>query len=108
MHLAEAEVAVGDQWTHAEFFGQGEGLTKVDLTAFGIKLIGMDRDVAEYAQRDGFFSALTSVPRQGQGPLADGRCLVEARREEAGLREQCVHGCLLHQEPPGLDLVRSR
>ena len=44
---AEAEVAVGDERTHAARFGEGQRLSIVGLTALGIELVGMGRDVAK-------------------------------------------------------------
>src|SRR6266852_4852212 len=46
IELAEAEVAVGDERTHAARLGEGQRLSVVGLAALGIEVVGMGRDVA--------------------------------------------------------------
>src|SRR5262245_24085978 len=67
---AEAEMAVGDERTHAARLGEGQGPAVVVLAAFGIEAVGMRRDVAEYVKsvrrkawmrRSGFDGAVTQA-----------------------------------------------
>jgi len=53
MQFAEAQVAVGDGWTHATRLGECQCLAVVDLAAFCIEAIGMGRDLAEQMLRMG-------------------------------------------------------
>jgi hypothetical protein len=44
IELAQAEVAVGDERTHAARLGEGQSLAIVELAAFGVESVGMSRD----------------------------------------------------------------
>ena len=50
VELAEAEVAVRDEWTHATRLGERLGVPVVSLAALGIEPVGMRRYVTEQAQ----------------------------------------------------------
>ena len=47
VELAKAEVAVGDERTHAPRFGERQRLAVVSLAALWIEPVGMSRDIAE-------------------------------------------------------------
>ena len=53
VELAEAEVAVGDEGSHAARLGERQRLAVVGLAALGVEPVGMGRDVAEQVQRMG-------------------------------------------------------
>ena len=57
--LAEAEVAVRDERSHAARLGERERLAVVGLAALGIEPVGMGRDVAEQVQRMGRVPGVT-------------------------------------------------
>src|SRR5262245_48799326 len=50
IEFAKAEMAVGQEWAHAEFFCQGEGLSVVDLGVFDMRWVMLSRNLAEEAQ----------------------------------------------------------
>src|SRR5215470_5872501 len=61
---AEAAVAVGLEWAHAEFLGQDQGLLVVSFGLRGIRGIGVDVDNAELMQRVCLLPACLLLPGQ--------------------------------------------
>ena len=85
---AEAEVAVGDEGSHAARLGQRQRLAVAGLAALGVEPVGMGRDVAEQvlsmgcgprASRRGFDGALAQAPR-----------LVEPAEQQIGTTQRVV------------------
>jgi hypothetical protein len=53
VELAEAELAMRDERSHAARLGEGQRPAVASLAALGIEAVGMRRDVAEQVQRMG-------------------------------------------------------
>ena len=83
--LAKAEVAVGDEETHAPWLGRCQGFAVVRLAVFAVELHGMSRDVPK------------EPPGVGSEPSAspglDQNLAQEARRQWV---IQAIHPLLSH------------
>ena len=62
----KAPVAVGLEWAHAEFLGQGEGLAVVGFGLRGIRGIGVGLDNAKLVQRERLVGTLFVLPGQAE------------------------------------------
>jgi len=83
--LAEAEVAVGDEGTHAAWLRKGQRLVVMTLAALGVQPIGMARDVAEQVQSMSREPGLTW--RGFDCAVAQAPCLVEPAEQQTGATE---------------------
>jgi hypothetical protein len=63
------EVAVGDEWTHAELAGQGQGLAMVAFRPLDSRRIALGGDFTKQAQTPRLVTALSMTLRQGHGLL---------------------------------------
>src|SRR5712692_2315196 len=100
VECAEREVAVGDEWAHAQFGGKGKRLAVV---AFGLLDVGQaGGDLAQEAQRPSLVAAflvVTGAPQSTVGGLA---CVICApgpqiplgEINEPGHRSTPFHGAL--------------
>jgi len=59
---AETAVAVGLEWAHTEFLGQGQGLLVVGFGLLGIGGIGVGMDDAKLVQRERLVPAFLLLP----------------------------------------------
>lgn len=124
---AETQVAVRLQRTHAEFFGQGKGLTVVGVGLFDLWGITLCRDLAKETQGPRLVAALlmlaaglSSMPRLVQGvPEPFGPQIPFAQRDNAKhMVKDDPHGVGLCHHPlqqrqglshtPGQDIRRTQ
>ena len=83
--LAEAEVAVSDEWAHAARFGECKRLAEVALAALRIEPVGIRRDVAEEVLRMRHKSWLTR--RKLYRTVTQAPRLVKPAEQETGPTE---------------------
>ena len=83
----EAEVAVRLEWTHAECFGQGEGLAVVDFSGLDLWGIVTRMDLAEESQGVGFVAPFLMGSGELQGVLRLGARLVQTASQEIRFAE---------------------
>jgi hypothetical protein len=88
VELAEAEMAMRDEGSHSERFGERQRSAVMPLAARGIEPVAMARDVAEQMQRVGHESVL--APRLAQAP-AQALRLVEPAEPATGATEEVVN-----------------
>src|SRR5262245_22335655 len=85
----EVEMAVGYEWTHAEFVGQGQGLVVMGCGSLTLQgLIAPRRNVAEEAQCIRLVAAFLVLPGECQRTLSQGLRLLQA----AGLQMRLPQG----------------
>src|SRR5262249_26903539 len=84
---AETAVAVGPEWTHAQFLGQGEGLLVVGFSLCNLWGLTLCRDLAEEPQGVGFMAPFLMRPRELQGPLRLGIRLIQAAGQQIRLAQ---------------------
>jgi hypothetical protein len=87
VELAEAEVAVSDEWAHAEFVGQSEGLVVVGCSLLGIGGIGVGLDDAKLVQRERLVPAFLELPGQVERLARVLPALIAASRQTTDLAE---------------------
>jgi hypothetical protein len=88
VELAEAEVAMGDERSHAARLGQRQRLEVMGLAALGVEPVGMGRDVAEQVQSMGRVPGLT---RGGSDcAVAQAPRLVEPAEQQCGPTQHLV------------------
>jgi len=83
MELAETQVTVGEEWPHAEFVGERQGLTIVIFGLLRVRRIGMGRNLATKVERPGLPTTLTAVTSKFQGSAAEGGGRLEPAGDEA-------------------------
>src|SRR5882724_3905551 len=95
---AEAKVAVGDEWAHAEHLSEGQRPSVVGCAAFGIEPAGIGSDVAEKVQRmglkaglalSGFNRAIAQAPR-----------IIEPAEQQTGTTQRVVGPATMGNDPP--------
>jgi len=69
--LAEAEVAVGDERTHAQFVGQRQGLAEVPLGCLKVGRVTVGCGLTEEAQGPRLVAAFTAFAAKPQGTVTD-------------------------------------
>src|SRR5215468_1219992 len=87
VELAEAQVAVGEEWPHAEFVGERHGLTIVTFGLLRVRRIGMGRNLATEVERPGLPTTLTAVTSKLQGSVAEGGGRLEPAVDQARFTE---------------------
>jgi hypothetical protein len=86
IQIAEADMAVGDEWAEAELSGQGQGARVV---AVGYLILGALRDaLTRQVEGTGLGGAFESLPRQRPRPLGEHRRLAELPRQKVCLVAQ--------------------
>src|SRR5712692_4008411 len=85
--LTQVEVAVGDERTHAEVAGQGQGLAIVAFRRLDSRRIATGDDFAEQAETPRLVAALLVALRQGHGLLCTLQSIVEPPLEQVCLTE---------------------
>src|ERR1700730_1817119 len=97
VELAEAEVAVGDERSHAARFGERQRLALVTLPALGVEPVWMGRDVAEQVQ--GVGSGSWARPRIFERAVAQAPRLVESAKPQSGTTHQAEGGPVEGEDP---------
>ena len=99
---AQSVVAVGHEWTHAEFVGQGQGLLVVGFGLRGIGGIGVGMDDAKLVQRERLVPAFLLLPGQVERLAGVLPGLLAASRQTTDLAEPCNPvGMILAARPCG-------
>jgi hypothetical protein len=109
MQSAEAEMAVGHEWTHAEFFGQGEGLPVVGFGWPNLRGGLMGSDLPEEPQGPRLVSPLLMGTGEVEGTPSELDRLLYAASQQIGLariaRPQRLTAHGLHRGIPPLRLL---
>src|SRR5207245_4542160 len=78
VELTEAEVAMRDEGTHAEFGGYGEGLQVIIFGRFGLRELTPRRNLAEKPQDICLSASFLMRTGEGQRSLGEGMRLLQA------------------------------
>ena len=98
VELAQAEVAVGDERTHAARFGECQRFAVVGHASFGIEPVRMGRDVAEQVQRMGREAGLAL--RGFNRAIAEAPRLVEPAEQQTGATHRVVGPATMGDDSP--------
>src|SRR5262249_20160497 len=82
---AKAVLAVGQEWTHAQYVSQSEGLLVEGFGLLDLRGITMCGNLAEEAQGIGFVAAFLVRTGERQRALGEGVRLLQAARQQLRL-----------------------
>ena len=85
IELSKAEMAVGYEWSHAEFVRQGEGLSVVSFGLIALQRLALRSNAAEEAQGIHLVAAFLVFTGKRQCAFGEGVCLLQPVGEEMRL-----------------------